>query len=271
VNIINYIKEIKAFNDLVQVKQLSTGQIALWYALMYVNNKCAWIEWFTVPNMTLELHTGMSRKGIYKARNILKQHNIIDFSSNGTKATSYKLISLQNSTQDSTQVDGTLQNSTQDSTQVGTQGSATLNKLNETKLNKAAARKKSDVDAPTTSSDLDIFANKIGDIYSKLTKKPIRPKDDMEIFKFAKSLNTRDIEIIKDAMIDANRRWKPKFDGDKIHSFKYFIPVIKEAISTKEGRKNSGGNKKGNSSNTEKSVFETYHEWKDEELPDSPW
>ena len=53
----NYIAEIKAFYDLVQVKQLSTGQIALWNALMYINNKCAWIEWFTVPNILLELNT----------------------------------------------------------------------------------------------------------------------------------------------------------------------------------------------------------------------
>lgn len=143
----NYIKEIKAFYDLVQVKQLSTGQIALWHALMQVNNKCAWIEWFTAPNLTLELTSGLSRKGIYKARNVLKQHGIIDFKSNGTKATSYKLISLLNNTQvstrDSTQDNNTLQDSTQegtqsstqDSTQEGTQGSATLNKLNETKLN----------------------------------------------------------------------------------------------------------------------------------------
>lgn len=139
----NYIKEIKAFHDLVQIKQLSTGQIALWYALMYVNNKCAWTEWFTVPNMTLELNCGLSRKGIYNARNTLKQYGIIDFKTNGTKATSYKLISLLNITQDSTQdnktlqdiTQGTTQDTTQESTQGTTQDSATLNKLNEMKLN----------------------------------------------------------------------------------------------------------------------------------------
>lgn len=142
----NYIKEIKAFYDLVQVKQLSTGQIALWHALMQVNNKCAWIEWFTAPNLTLELTSGLSRKGIYKARNILKQYGAIDFKTNGTKATSYKLISLLNSTQVSTQDNDTLQDSTQgstqgstqDSTQGSTQDSATLNKLNETKQKSSA-------------------------------------------------------------------------------------------------------------------------------------
>ena len=147
----NYIREINAFYDLVQVKQLSTGQIALWHALMHINNKCSWAEWFTVPNLTLQLISGLSRKGIYNARNTLKQHGLIDFKSNGTKATSYKIIPLTNntqaSTQNSTQDKITMQNITQDTTQGNTQGttqgttqdttqdSATLNKLNKTKLN----------------------------------------------------------------------------------------------------------------------------------------
>ena len=131
----NYIAEIKAFYDLVQVKQLSTGQIALWNALMYINNKCAWIEWFTVPNILLELNTGMSRSGVLKARNSLKQYGLIDFKANGTKATNYKMITIakskQESNQDSTQESE--QVSKQDSKQVGKQDSNTLNKLNETK------------------------------------------------------------------------------------------------------------------------------------------
>ena len=133
----NYLAEIKAFYDLVQVKQLSTGQIALWHALMAINNKCAWIEWFTVPNIMLELNTGMSRSGVLKARNSLKQYGLIEFKANGTKATNYKMSTIakskqesnQDSTQDSTQV------STQVSKQVSKQVSNTLNKLNETKLN----------------------------------------------------------------------------------------------------------------------------------------
>lgn len=143
----NYIREINAFYDLVQVKQLSTGQIALWHALMHINNKCSWAEWFTVPNLTLQLISGLSRKGIYNARNTLKQHGLIDFKSNGTKAASYKIIPLTNntqaSTQNSTQDKITMQNNTQDTTQDTTQNttqgttqdSTTLNKLNKTKLN----------------------------------------------------------------------------------------------------------------------------------------
>ena len=119
----NYLTEILAFNDLIQVKQLATGQIALWYALMYINNKCGWQEWFTVSNLTLQLQTGLSRDGINKSRNILKQNGLLDFKQNTTKATSYKLNTMSKFIQVSSQV------SIQDSSQV----SSALNKLNETK------------------------------------------------------------------------------------------------------------------------------------------
>lgn len=136
----NYLAEIKAFYDLVQVKQLSTGQIALWHALMAINNKCAWIEWFTVSNIMLELNTGMSRSGVLKARNSLKQFGLIDFKANGTKATNYKMITMAKSKQDSTQ--DSEQASKQDSEQVGKQDSNTLNKLNKTKNKKENIKKK---------------------------------------------------------------------------------------------------------------------------------
>lgn len=140
----NYLAEIKAFYDLVQVKQLSTGQIALWHALMAINNKCAWIEWFTVPNIMLELNTGMSRSGVLKARNSLKQYGLIDFKTNGTKATNYKIITIAKSKQESNQesTQESEQASKQDSTQVSKQDSNTLNKLNETKLKKENIKRK---------------------------------------------------------------------------------------------------------------------------------
>lgn len=149
----NYIAEIKAFHDLVQIKQLSSGQIALWYGLMYINNKCTWVEWFTAPNLTLELNTGLSRSGIAKARNVLKQHGILEFKQNGTKSTSYKLNSLANWKPENLQMNDAMSNSTQVSNQIGAQDgnqSSTqdgaqvctpLNKLNETKQKKKESKK----------------------------------------------------------------------------------------------------------------------------------
>ena len=135
----NYLAEILAFYDLVQVKQLSTGQIALWHALMAINNRCTWIEWFTVPNLTLELSTGMPRSGVLKARNALKQYGLIDFKVNGTKATNYKMITIAKSKQESKQIGK--QVSTQDGKQVSKQVRNTLNKRKETKLKKESKKK----------------------------------------------------------------------------------------------------------------------------------
>lgn len=141
----NYIKQIQAFNDRLLSNPLSNGQIALWYALMYINNKCAWAEWFTAPNLSLEALSGLSRQGINKARNVLKQQGLIDFKSNGTKATSYRLITIyyldtSDSVQDSIQsgVQDGIQDSLQGSVQVGVQNSSTLNKQNKTKQKNCA-------------------------------------------------------------------------------------------------------------------------------------
>ena len=126
----DYIGEIKGFYDLMLTNQLSTGQIALWHGLMHICNKSHWTRQITVSNQVLESITGLSRKGVYKARNMLKQIGLIDFRANGTKATTYTIKSVNevtamvNSTQAGTQA--STQAGTQKSTQVSTQSSATL-------------------------------------------------------------------------------------------------------------------------------------------------
>lgn len=76
----DYIRQILAFDDYLMYNQgLSSGQIALWRALMSINNKARWSEWFTASNQTLETLSGLSRQGINKNRNILKQLGLIDF------------------------------------------------------------------------------------------------------------------------------------------------------------------------------------------------
>ncbi|MDM8212811.1 DnaD domain protein [Enterococcus hirae] len=140
---INYIRQVQAFNDRLLSNPLSSGQIALWHALMHINNKCTWIEWFTAANLSLEALCGLSRQGIAKSRNVLKQEGLIDFKSNGTKATSYtiKIIYREGTTSDSLQaglqdsVQGRLQDSLQVGLQDSVQNSSTLVKQNKTKQN----------------------------------------------------------------------------------------------------------------------------------------
>lgn len=90
----NYLKQIVAFNERQLTNPLPPGQLSLWHALMDVNNRCHWQEWFTVANSRIELYTRLSRQGIDKARNALKELGFIDFKSNGMSAMSYKIVKL---------------------------------------------------------------------------------------------------------------------------------------------------------------------------------
>ena len=159
----NYLNELNAFYDWTLINNPSTGQIALWYALMQINNKCGWKEWFSVSNSILENSTGLSRSGILKARNSLKQCGLIDFNSKGTKSTSYKLFSISKSKQDS------IQDSTQDRKQEREQKSNTINKQDETKQNEHKKKKSKKENA------LSPFEQALSDFaeYRKALKKPL--------------------------------------------------------------------------------------------------
>lgn len=126
----NYIAIINSFWDSATTNPLSTGQVSLYFALLHICNRSNWTEWFAAPNQVLSVLTGLSRSGILKARNELKQRGLIDFREKGTKATLYKVLTIANSTQVSVQ-DSTqngVQIGTQDSTQNGVQKSNTLYK-----------------------------------------------------------------------------------------------------------------------------------------------
>ena len=129
-----YINIINAFWDSATTNPLPTGQVSLYMALLHVCNRSGWAEWFQAPNQVLSVLTGLSKSGILKARNELKQRGLIDFKERGTKSTIYKLSTLStlsttmsNSTRDSVQ-DSTrngAQNSNQNSARNGVQKSVT--------------------------------------------------------------------------------------------------------------------------------------------------
>ena len=119
---VSYLSIINSFWDSATTNPLSTGQVSLYFALLHVCNRSNWTEWFQAPNQVLSVLTGLSRSGILKARNELKQKGLIDFKERGTRATLYKLI-IANSKQESKQAEKTIANSTQDSKQKGAQDS----------------------------------------------------------------------------------------------------------------------------------------------------
>ena len=99
---VNYITIINSFWIAATINPLSTGQVALFFALLHLNNNSHWTEWFQAPNQVLSVLTGLSKSGILKARNELKQRGYIDFRERGTKSTVYK-FTISNSVQESVQ------------------------------------------------------------------------------------------------------------------------------------------------------------------------
>lgn len=131
----NYLQEILNFEKLQELNRLAPGQARVWYVLMYLNNITGWQSWFTVASSTLEFRSGLSRQGVIKARNELKQLGYIDFKTNGRSATSYHMKPLtQGSVQPSLQ--DSLHDSLQGGVQGGVQTSSALYKQNKTKQNK---------------------------------------------------------------------------------------------------------------------------------------
>lgn len=140
----NYLMESKAFYASIELNQLSTGQIALWHALLDINNQLQWQEWFSVPNIVLQLHTGMSVQGINKARNVLKQLGYIDFKTTGNrKATKYRLLTLLGTNSSSNSSNNSSSNGSSNSCSDSSSNSSTLNKQNKTKQNKTKSSEKS--------------------------------------------------------------------------------------------------------------------------------
>lgn len=129
----NYISEINSFYDWLETNRLSKSAIALWYALMHINNKANWIESFEVAISTLEFKTGFKRSELFEARNILQQKCRIEWCSRGGNlCASYKIIPFcVHNTDTSTDT-----NSNTNPTQ-----KHTINKLNKTKQNNSFKEK----------------------------------------------------------------------------------------------------------------------------------
>lgn len=92
---VNYIREINAFYNELEIKPLSSSAISLWYALLHLNNRCGWKDSFSVPVGTLSLKSGLSDRTIVNARNELKTKDYLTFQSReGNRSAIYQLKRL---------------------------------------------------------------------------------------------------------------------------------------------------------------------------------
>ena len=78
------------------------------------------------------------------------------------------------------------------------------------------------------------FLNQVSSYYTTLTGRLTSPNDEVAITDISK--HTTNFEIVKEAMDNTFRNYKPRYKGDKIRSFRYFVPGILERIAIEKER-----------------------------------
>lgn len=142
-----YLDEVNAFWDWILTNpDVSTAARVLWFALMHFNNKSGWKREFNVSMSSLELSTGLSKSGVVRARNVLKQCGLISYRvRSGRQSTIYSINyfachrETQNETQTDTQTE--TQAETVADTQDGTQAE-TIPRIDKTRLDNKESKPK---------------------------------------------------------------------------------------------------------------------------------
>ena len=132
----NYIREINAFMDWLEINPLEATTQALWFHIMAIANKSGWPEWFTIANLTLMARVNISENTLIKHRNILIQKGRILYKNQGKqKAGKYKLIPFTSKNEVNHSVKDSVTSNIEVNREVNREvNPSVLYKLNETKL-----------------------------------------------------------------------------------------------------------------------------------------
>lgn len=90
----NYLKELNAFYVRLETEPLTASAIALWHALMHVNNRTRWVERFSVAATVLCVKTNLPVSTFKRARAELKRKGLIRHVSRGKLSPFYEMVSL---------------------------------------------------------------------------------------------------------------------------------------------------------------------------------
>lgn len=88
----DYLQQISWFYNRLSECKLTSSQIALWHSLAYISHTNNYCGWFNVFTSELEQLTGLSPKTIRSARELLQNNRLIEYESNNTTASRYKLL-----------------------------------------------------------------------------------------------------------------------------------------------------------------------------------
>lgn len=73
--------------------KLSANAISLWHTLLHITIETGKLRWLSIPIIRLERLTGMKRDAIYRARDLLKELNRIEYQpGKGSQAAKYSFV-----------------------------------------------------------------------------------------------------------------------------------------------------------------------------------
>ncbi|MDR2919706.1 MAG: hypothetical protein LBV72_10135 [Tannerella sp.] len=127
----NYIEQIKKFWQLHELHQFSVTEIALYFHLLEICNRCSWTNPFKRNNARISADLDVSINTLKNARNHLQQSGLITFTSKAGNANVTYQIITRSSNFDEVSAEVT----NEVSCEVGTRLDTTKDKLNQTKLN----------------------------------------------------------------------------------------------------------------------------------------
>ena len=92
----NYIKEINAFYDRMELDGLTTSEIVLWHTLMHFHNKAGWREEITLAATSIFVKSGLTESSLQRARKLLQEKGYLVYRS-GTRnqAPGYRLLTRE--------------------------------------------------------------------------------------------------------------------------------------------------------------------------------
>ncbi|QLE63988.1 hypothetical protein LROSL1_1171 [Furfurilactobacillus rossiae] len=167
----NYILQLKAFYDRLETNPLNSSEIALWHALMAINNKTAWSDTFAVASSVLCSKAGLKERNFFKARNNLQQSGLVTWTSRkGNQAAIYQINRLYEQLP-ANNADSSTRSSAGNGADNSAGSSSALTKLNETKPNGLINT--------TNNSEEEINARK--DAFNKIEKEFGRPLSPTEL------------------------------------------------------------------------------------------
>lgn len=120
----NYLTEIRLFYEWLETHQLTPYSISLWHAILYTASRAGWPRELPIPVSILMYRTQMGKTSLYRARDSLVEHGLIDVTSRTSSLSAiYRINSLEKILPPLGESPSVFATRTQGGTQEGTQHS----------------------------------------------------------------------------------------------------------------------------------------------------